>query len=91
MQRYTGTYDASGEPGWTDGDLLLESIGRFNGRRAPAIVLTECDFAEWGSLQKRLLSVGFTRAKMQSEWVMSECTATLVAGLLGQEATWLSQ
>lgn len=69
--RFTGDYRA-GEPVWTAGELHIDTVRRFKGRSAPAVVLTEIDFDQVDVLQRRLLFVGMTRAQMHLELVMSE-------------------
>lgn len=49
----------------------MESVRRFKGQAAAAVVLTECDFAELDALNRRLLLVGLTRARVHLEWVVS--------------------
>jgi len=74
LRRFTGAFDAGGAPVWTEGDLLVESVRRFKGQAAAAVVLTECDFAELDALNRRLLFVGLTRARVHLEWVVSDRT-----------------
>jgi superfamily I DNA/RNA helicase len=69
--RFTGGYRA-GEPIWTQGELHIDTVRRFKGRSAPAVVLTEIDFDQADVLHRRLLFVGMTRAQMHLELVMSE-------------------
>jgi RecB family endonuclease NucS len=68
--RFTGGY-AAGEPVWTDGTLRIDTVRRFKGRCAPAVVLTEIDFDTLTPLLRRLLFVGMTRAQMHLELVLS--------------------
>jgi hypothetical protein len=79
VRRFAGTYDEGGDAVWTRGDLLVESVRRFKGQAAPAVVLTECDFGELSALTRRLLFVGLTRARLHVEWVISERAAGVVA------------
>jgi hypothetical protein len=79
VRRFAGTYDEGGDAVWTRGDLLVESVRRFKGQAAPAVVLTECDFGELAPLTRRLLFVGLTRARLHVEWVISERAAGVVA------------
>lgn len=79
VRRFAGTYDEGGDAVWTRGDLLVESVRRFKGQAAPAVVLTECDFGELSALTRRLLFVGLTRARLHMEWVISERAAGVVA------------
>jgi len=70
-QHFDGSYDASGQPNWTAGELRLETLRRFKGQSAKAVVLTEVDFEDLGLLQSRMLFVGLTRASMHLELVLS--------------------
>ena len=72
LRRFTGVFNAGGAPVWTDGNLLVESVRRFKGQSAAAVVLTECDFAELDAMNRRLLFVGLTRARVHLEWVISK-------------------
>lgn len=71
LARFTGSYDRHGEPVWSDGPLRIETVRRFKGQSAPAIVLTEVDFDELTPLLRNLLLVALTRAQMHVEWVVS--------------------
>jgi hypothetical protein len=50
---------------------MIDSVRRFKGQAAPAVVLTECDFADLDAMTARLLFVGLTRARVHLEWVLS--------------------
>ncbi|WP_157270113.1 nuclease-related domain-containing DEAD/DEAH box helicase [Azohydromonas aeria] len=78
---FSGAYDERGRPVWSDGELRIETVRRFKGQSADAVVLTEVDFDELGSLQRRLLFVALTRARMHVEIVM---TATTEGALMAQ-------
>lgn len=82
LKRFTGNFDEGNAPIWKDGQLLIESVRRFKGQAAPAVVLTECDLAELDALNRRLLFVGLTRARVHLEWVMSRATETTIADSL---------
>jgi hypothetical protein len=71
LKRFTGQFDAGSNAIFTPGDLLVETVRRFKGQAAPAIVLTECDLEELTPLNRRLLFVGLTRARVHLEWVIS--------------------
>ena len=81
-RRFTGRYDSAGNPLWTDGTLLAESLYRFKGQSAPAVVLCEVDFEQLGERERRKLFVGLTRAQVRMELVLSERTAQALAGML---------
>lgn len=82
VRRFSGTYDDGGGAIWTQGELLVESVRRFKGQASPAVVLTECDFESIEPMTRRLLFVGFTRARMHAEWVVSRKVAKLVSRAL---------
>ncbi|MGY0194572.1 ATP-binding domain-containing protein [Leptothrix sp. BB-4] len=71
LARFTGRYDASGEPVWTAGDLRVETVRRFKGQSAPAVVLSEVDFDQIRALDRRMLFVALTRAQMKATLVMT--------------------
>jgi hypothetical protein len=78
LRRFTGNYDEGGGAIWTEGQLLIDSVRRFKGQAAGAIVLTECDLAQLDPISRRLLFVGLTRARMHLEWVISGATALML-------------
>lgn len=80
-RRFTGRYDAAGNPRWTDGKLLVETLYRFKGQSAPAVILCEIDFEQLSEVERRKLFVGMTRAQVRLECVLSERAARgLLAG-----------
>ena len=83
LRHFTGKFDEGGDAIWTDGQLLIESVRRFKGQAAAAVVLTECDLAQLDEMNRRLLFVGLTRARVHLEWVISEKLATLMQQTLG--------
>ncbi|MBH9553968.1 NERD domain-containing protein [Inhella gelatinilytica] len=85
IRRATGAFDAARNAIWTSGDLLLESVRRFKGQSAPAVVFTECDFERLDTQAKRMLFVGMTRAQLHLEWVMSQSAARAVESTLGAD------
>lgn len=82
-RRFTGAYDRAGNPLWTAGELLVESVYRYKGQSAPAVVLAEMDFVELGGPERRKLFVGMTRAQMALEMVVSREAERCFAGVLG--------
>ncbi|WP_434661514.1 ATP-binding domain-containing protein [Paraburkholderia sp. A3BS-1L] len=75
LAKFAGAYDDRGQPIWSDGELRIETVRRFKGQSAPAIVLTEVDFDEADTLWPRLLFVALTRARMHVEVVSTETAA----------------
>lgn len=81
-RRFTGAFSKNSDPIWTDGDLLVESVFRFKGQSAPAVILSEVDFVELSPLERRKLFVGLTRAQMTVEIVVSPSAEAVFAALL---------
>lgn len=80
LRAFTGRYDLLGEPAYTEGDVLIDSVYRFKGRSAPCVVLTEVDFEQADERVRRKLFVGVTRATMKLFLVISRrAAARLVA------------
>lgn len=71
IRHFTGNYDRNGEPEWTDGELMVESVYRYKGQSAPAIVLAEVAFEILTPHEKKKLFVGLTRAQMAVEIVLT--------------------
>ena len=82
LRSFTGTYDGSGKPVFREGGLLAESIYRFKGQSAPAVIFTEIDFDGLDELTYRKLFVGLTRARLKLVLVISERAAELLLGRL---------
>jgi superfamily I DNA and RNA helicase len=81
-RRFAGAFTKNSDPIWTEGELLVESVFRFKGQSAPAVILSEVDFAELSPLEKRKLFVGMTRAQMAVEIVVSDTAESVFAALL---------
>lgn len=79
LKTFTGHYDLLGQPVYTEGDVLLESVYRFKGQAAPAIVFAEIDFETLDERTVRKLFVGATRAMMKLVLVISEAAAAKLA------------
>jgi hypothetical protein len=75
LRTFTGHYDLLGHPLYSEGDLLLESVYRFKGQAAPAVVFAEIDFEILDEKAVRKLFVGATRAMMKLVLVASERAA----------------
>jgi hypothetical protein len=70
-RRFTGEYHRNGDPRWSNGELLVESVYRYKGQSAPAVVVTEFDFTALDHVARRKLFVALTRAQMAVEMVLS--------------------
>jgi hypothetical protein len=71
----TSQYDLFGNPVFTQGDIVTDSVHRFKGRASPCVVFTEIDFEAMDDNVMRRLFVGVTRATMKLVLVMSENAA----------------
>jgi len=71
LRGFTGSYDLFGQAEYSEGEVLIESVYRFKGQSAPAIVFTEIDFATLDERTRRKLFVGATRAMLKLVLVMS--------------------
>lgn len=78
LRSFTGDYDARGCPIYSDGDVLAETVHRFKGQSAPAVVLAEVDFEQLGEREVRRLFVGATRATLKLVIVVSEQAAGML-------------
>ena len=79
VRRFTGDYQTDGTPLWTSGRLLVESVYRFKGQSAAAVIVTEADFERLGPLERARLFVGMTRGWYVVTLVVSQRTAVLLA------------
>jgi hypothetical protein len=79
LRRFTGSYDLLGQPIFSEGEVLVESVYRFKGQAAPAVILAEVDFAALDKAAVRKLFVGATRAMMKLVLVVSGRAAGLLA------------
>jgi hypothetical protein len=75
LRTFSGRYDLLGHPLYSEGDLLLETVYRFKGQAAPAVVFCEIDFDTLDDKTLRKLFVGATRAMMKLVLVLSERAA----------------
>ncbi len=75
LRSFSGSYDLLGQPVFSEGDLLLESVYRFKGQAAPAVIFAEIDFDVLDDRALRKLFVGATRAMMKLVLVISETAA----------------
>jgi len=78
LHSFTGQYDLFGNPIFRDGELLAETIYRFKGQAAPAIIFTEIDFDSLDERVFRKLFVGMTRARLKLILVLSEPAAAIL-------------
>ena len=82
VRRFTGRYDLLAQPVYTGGELLVESVYRFKGQAAPAVVFSEVDFESMDERSVRKLFVGATRATMKLSIVASTRAAQAIRAAL---------
>lgn len=82
LRKFLGRYTVDGEPVWSEGELLIESVHRFKGQSAMGVVLAEVDFDQLDEAARRRLFVGMTRAQLGLEVVVSRRTEADLATLL---------
>ena len=75
LRRFSGDYDLFGNPVYTDGEVLAETIYRFKGQSAPCVIFSEIDFETLDEKAIRKLFVGATRATTKLMLVVSERAA----------------
>lgn len=75
LRAFSGRYDLFGQPLLSTGDLLMETVYRFKGQAAPAVVFAEIDFEMLDDQALRKLFVGATRAILKLVLVISERAA----------------
>jgi hypothetical protein len=78
LKSFTGQYDWLGSPVLREGELLVESVYRFKGQAAPAVILTEIDCAELDERAFRKLFVGMTRARLKLVLVLAAGAAAVL-------------
>ncbi|MDH5300846.1 MAG: ATP-binding domain-containing protein [Gammaproteobacteria bacterium] len=86
LKRFTGDYDLLGNPIYSEGEVLIDTIYRFKGQSAPCVIFTEIDFDEWNDRVMRRLFVGMTRATMKLILVMSDRAHGLLLQRLADDA-----
>jgi superfamily I DNA and RNA helicase len=82
-RRFTGKYTRDGDQVWSDGELMVESIFRFKGQSAPAVILSELDFNDLTERERRKLFVGMTRVQLNLQIVLSQQAAVCIGSVLG--------
>ncbi|HMB73016.1 MAG TPA: ATP-binding domain-containing protein [Gammaproteobacteria bacterium] len=73
LRKFTQHYTADGEQIYTDGKICFDSIYRFKGRQAPAVILVDIDETVNGQdLARRILYCGMTRATVRLEILVDQ-------------------
>lgn len=76
-------FDARGTALRTAGTLLVDTVYRFKGQAADAVVLTDIDFETLDEAARRRLFVGITRARLQVALVASQRASGIMLDALG--------
>jgi hypothetical protein len=75
LRRFTGDYDAAHNQIYTDGQLLFDTVFRFKGQQAPAIILMDIDQRlSDASRWRPILYCGMTRAMVRLELLVQDGT-----------------
>jgi hypothetical protein len=82
IRKFTG-YDNHGHALWSDGQLFVDTLFRFKGQCADAVVLSEIDFEDWNENVKKRLFVGLSRARLMATLVVTERVSALLDQKLG--------
>lgn len=85
LRTFSGQYDLLGNPIYSNGEVLTETVYRFKGQSAPCVIFTEIDFEEYDERAMRKLFVGATRASMKLTLVMSDRAAGILMNRVGNE------
>ncbi len=73
VRRFTGDYDNAGNQIYTEGKIYFDTIYRFKGQQAPAVILVDIDETLGDTeFAKRVLYCGMTRATVRLELVVSK-------------------
>lgn len=84
--KFSGRYDDRGQPIWSEGRLRVDTLRRSKGQSAPVVILTEVDFEQLGELERHMLFVGMTRARMNLSVVLTERAAAVLGTQLSDAA-----
>lgn len=68
LRRFTEQYTDDGHQIYTSGRVLFDSVYRFKGQQAAAVIMTDVDFTDWrAGREVRVLYSGMTRARVHLE------------------------
>lgn len=80
IRRFTGRYDDDGRQLYTDGKLTCDTIFRFKGQQAPAVILVDVDASLARSDRREpVLYCGMTRATVRLEMLVQSGSELLPA------------
>lgn len=84
LRVFTGDYTADGRPLFSDGILRSDTIFRFKGQQAKAVVLIDMDFEEINDRLRNLLYCAMTRATFSLDVLHTAAAAVAI----GRYAAW---
>jgi len=72
IRRFTGAYRPDGAQIWSAGDITLDSLYRFKGQEAPAVILADIEDQKSAERLERLLYCGMSRATVRLDVLVRE-------------------
>ena len=70
IRRFTGAYRPDGSQIWSEGEITLDSLYRFKGQEAPAVILTDIEEPKNPARFQRLLFCGMSRATVRLDLIL---------------------
>jgi hypothetical protein len=83
--KYQNGYDDKGSLTYTNGQILVDTIRRFKGQSADAVIITEIDFDTLSQHNKRKLFVALSRARLHAVLVTSAQARDVLIGQMNEE------
>jgi hypothetical protein len=74
IRRFTGAYRPDGSQIWSEGEIALDSLYRFKGQEAPAVILTDIEEPKNPARFQRLLFCGMSRATVRLDLILDRAT-----------------
>jgi len=88
LARFTGDYDLFGNQVYSNGQILFETVRRFKGQQAAAVILTDVAPREHHLAQElQVLFCGMTRATVRLDLVCDNTNAWVAERLAGSSST----
>lgn len=84
LKRQTG-YGEDGQLRYTNGQVLVETLYRFKGQAADAVIVTEVDFEALDQRNRRKLFVAFSRARLHAALITSERAKEALLKVMDQD------
>lgn len=83
VKKFSGEYNDEGEQIYSEGDLQVDSIYRYKGLQAQAVILCDIDAAKMDDSLRHRLYVGMTRARYKLVMLVSPAAAQVLTGQSG--------